>query len=370
MIIQTLELTNFRNYANASITLTNGVTAIVGNNGQGKTNLTEALSFLATLKSFRGVPNEAMIRIGANSAVIRAVVVHDDGREVLIEAELVRVGRNKVQVNRQKLAKTRDLLGVMRTTVFSPEDLELVKDSPGVRRDFLDDALVAITPHVDAVRSAFERVLKQRNALLKQANGRLTPDIASTLDVWDEKFVLLGTELGELRSRLIAQIEPEVLRAYEELAEQETPISMIYEPLWRRTGLPTELATHRNDDVRRGSSTVGPHRDDIELLINGLAARSHASQGEQRTLALAMRLAVHRLVTQSAGSSPVLILDDVLSELDPHRSAALLRHFPVGQVLITTADLLPEAAHPDRIVRISAGAIVPDDQTEHTSSQP
>ena len=151
MIIQHLELTNFRNYANATISLTNGVTAIVGNNGQGKTNLTEALSFLATLKSFRGVPNDAMIRTGSDSAIIRATVVHDDGREVLIEAELARVGRNKVQVNRQKLARTKDLLGVMRTTVFSPEDLDLVKDSPGVRRQFLDDALVPITPTLDAL---------------------------------------------------------------------------------------------------------------------------------------------------------------------------------------------------------------------------
>ncbi len=367
MIIQHLELTNFRNYASATISLTNGVTAIVGNNGQGKTNLTEALSFLATLKSFRGVPNEAMIRTGSNSAIIRATVVHDDGREVLIEAELARVGRNKVQVNRQKLARTKDLLGVMRTTVFSPEDLDLVKDSPGVRRQFLDDALVAITPTIDALLTEFERVLKQRNALLKQSNGRLSTDIATTLDVWDEKFAALGTDLGEHRARLVATISPEVSRAYEELAEKETPIAMIYEPAWRRNGLASELANHRNDDIRRGSSTVGPHRDDVDLLINGLAARSHASQGEQRTLALAMRLAVHRLVTEAAGSSPVLILDDVLSELDPQRSAALLRHFPVGQVLITTAGLLPAAAHPDRIVHIAAGAIVPDTGAKYTS---
>ena len=268
MIIQHLELTNFRNYASATISLTNGVTAIVGNNGQGKTNLTEALSFLATLKSFRGVPNEAMIRTGSNSAIIRATVVHDDGREVLIEAELARVGRNKVQVNRQKLARTKDLLGVMRTTVFSPEDLDLVKDSPGVRRQFLDDALVAITPTIDALLTEFERVLKQRNALLKQSNGRLTADIATTLDVWDEKFATLGTELGEHRARLVATISPEVSRAYEELAEKETPIAMIYEPEWRRNGLASELASNRNDDIRRGSSTVGPHRDDVNLLIN------------------------------------------------------------------------------------------------------
>ena len=151
MIIQHLELTDFRNYASAQITLTDGVTAVIGDNGQGKTNLVEALSYLATLKSFRGVPTEAMIRTGANTAVIRATITHSDGREVLIEAELSRTGRNKVLVNKQKLAKTRDLLGVVRTTVFSPQDLNLVQDAPSVRRDFLDDALVALWPKQDAL---------------------------------------------------------------------------------------------------------------------------------------------------------------------------------------------------------------------------
>ncbi len=360
MIIQHLELTNFRNYAATTIDLTSGVTAVVGNNGQGKTNLVEALGYLATLKSFRGVPTEALIRTGCESAVLRATVVHADGREVLIETELVRTGRNRSLVNKQRLARSRDLLGVVRTTVFSPEDLELVKAAPSVRRDFVDDALVALQPKLDVLCSEIEKVLRQRNSLLKQAGGRLSPDVASTLDVWDAKLAELGNELGDERSRLIAQISPRVSKAYEELAEKATPIGLVYEPEWRRIGLANELQTCRMDDIRRGTSTVGPHRDDIDLLINGLPARTHASQGEQRTLALAMRLAVHRMVTEEFGSPPVLILDDVLSELDPSRAAALLRHFPEGQVLITTAGYLPEAAHPDRIVRIQQGAVVQD----------
>jgi len=182
--------------------------------------------------------------------------------------------------------------------------------------------------------------------------------------VWDAKLSELGTELGDERARLIAQISPRVSKAYEELAEKATPIGLVYEPEWRRIGLASELQACRMDDIRRGTSTVGPHRDDIELLINGLPARTHASQGEQRTLALAMRLAVHRMVTEEFGSPPVLILDDVLSELDPGRAAALLRHFPEGQVLITTAGYLPEAAHPDRIVRIQQGAVVQDSTTK------
>ncbi len=364
MIIQHLELTNFRNYAATTIELTSGVTAVIGNNGQGKTNLVEALGYLATLKSFRGVPNEALIRTGCDSAVLRATVVHADGREVLIETELVRTGRNRSLVNKQRLARSRDLLGVVRTTVFSPEDLELVKAAPSVRRDFIDDALIALQPKLDVLCSEIEKVLRQRNSLLKQAGGRLSPDIASTLDVWDAKLAELGTELGDERARLIAQTSPRVSKAYEELAEMATPIGLVYEPEWRRIGLANELHTSRLDDIRRGTSTVGPHRDDIDLLINGLPARTHASQGEQRTLALAMRLAVHRMVTEEFGSAPVLILDDVLSELDPSRAAALLRHFPEGQVLITTAGYLPEAAHPDRIVRIQQGAVVQDSTNE------
>jgi DNA replication and repair protein RecF len=248
--------------------------------------------------------------------------------------------------------------------VFSPEDLELVKAAPSVRRDFIDDALIALQPKLDVLCSEIEKVLRQRNSLLKQAGGRLSPDIASTLDVWDTKLAELGTELGDERARLIAQISPRVSKAYEELAEMATPIGLVYEPEWRRIGLANELHTSRLDDIRRGTSTVGPHRDDIDLLINGLPARTHASQGEQRTLALAMRLAVHRMVTEEFGSAPVLILDDVLSELDPSRAAALLRHFPEGQVLITTAGYLPEAAHPDRIVRIQQGAVVQDSTNE------
>jgi DNA replication and repair protein RecF len=361
VFVSRLELTDFRNYARLELDLAEGVTAIIGANGQGKTSLTEALSYLATLKSFRGVPTEAMIRTGVDAAIVRATIIHPDGREILVEAELSRVGRNKAQVNRQRLTKSRDLLGVVRTTVFSPEDLGLVKESPEVRRTFLDDALVAVSPKLDQLCGEVDRVLRQRNALLKQAGGRLTADIETTLDVWDERFVECGTALGNERAQMVATIQPLVQRAYEDLAERNTPLELSYDPQWRRDGLAASLTAHRHDDVRRGTSTVGPHRDDVEMTLNGLPARTHASQGEQRTLALALRLAVHRLVTEVTAGPPVLILDDVLSELDPQRAAALLGHFPEGQVLITTAGVLPTAAHPDRIVHIHGGAVVDGD---------
>jgi DNA replication and repair protein RecF len=358
MIVRRLELVDFRNYREAEFTFEPGVTAVVGMNGQGKTNLAEALAYLSTLDSFRGAPTEALIRVGADTAVVRADVQHPDGRDVLVELELSRQGRNRALVNRQKLGRTRELLGVMRVSVFSPDDLALVKDSPGVRRRFMDDALVALAVKYDALRLDLDRVLKQRNTLLKQAGGRLSADTELTLDVWDAKMAELGDQFGHARSVLIARLTPFVAEAYDQLADKAVPVELRYEPPWRRRGLADALAAARGDDVRRGVSTVGPHRDEVDLAINGLPARTHASQGEQRTLALALRLGAHRLVAERTGDVPVLVLDDVLSELDPVRSASLLTHLPDGQVVMTTAGALPESAHPDAVLRIADGAVI------------
>jgi DNA replication and repair protein RecF len=346
----------------AQFDLTAGTTAVIGDNGQGKTNLAEALAYLATLTSFRGAPGDALIRVGAEQAVIRATVHHDDGRDSLIEAELHTVGRNRVQVNKQRLQRVRDLLGTVRVTVFSPDDLIVVKGGPGDRRRFMDDTLVALATKYDAIRLEIDRIVKQRNTLLKQAQklgGRaeLPAEFAVSLDVWDAKFTEIADQFGYARATLVARITPMVQEAYEQLAGVSTPIELRYEPEWRRVGMLVALREARADDVRRGVSTVGPHRDELELRINGLASRTHASQGEQRTLALALRLAGHRLVTERTGSAPVLVLDDVLSELDDGRARALLGHLPDGQVVITTASELPPDARADRILRIEHGAV-------------
>lgn len=360
MIIEHLELIDFRNYSSGSFELTSGTTVVIGDNGQGKTNLAEAMAFLATLNSFRSAPNDALIRVGTSTAIIRATVREDDGRQSLIEIELAAVGRNRVQVNRQKLRRVRDLLGTVRVTVFSPDDLVLVKGGPGDRRRFLDDTLVALAVKYDAVRLEVDRIVRQRNTLLKQAGGRLSEDIELTLDVWDAKFAALADQFGYARATLVARLTPMVLEAYERLAGTPTAIDLRYEPPWRTQGLATALADARQLDVRRGVSTVGPHRDELQMSINGLPARTHASQGEQRTLALALRLAGHRLVTERTGSAPVLVLDDVLSELDDHRARALLGHLPAGQVVITTASELPPSAEADRVLHVEAGHVVDD----------
>jgi DNA replication and repair protein RecF len=335
------------------------VTAVIGDNGQGKTNLAEALAYLATLTSMRGAPTDAMVRVGAGAAVIRATVRDEDQRESLIEAEINPNGRNRVQVNRQHLARARDLLGTVRVSVFSPDDLVIIKGAPSERRRFLDDTLVALAIKYDALRLELDRVVRQRNTLLKQAGGRSTPEIESSLDVWDVKFADAGEQFGRARATLVARCGPMVAEAYGQLAGESIEVGLEYEPPWRHSGLLAALAAVRPDDVRRGVSTVGPHRDELGLTLDGLPARTHASQGEQRTLALALRLAAHRLVAERTGSTPVLVLDDVLSELDQWRARALLEHLPAGQVVITTANVLPEAARPDRVLHIRAGAVIP-----------
>ncbi|CAN5692742.1 MAG: DNA replication/repair protein RecF [Acidimicrobiia bacterium] len=357
MIVEHLELVDFRNYRKERFELTDGTTVVLGNNGHGKTNLAEALAYLATLSSFRGVSNEAMIRHEAETAVIRATVLHPDGRRSNVDAELSRGAPGRVQVNRQRLRRARDLLGTIRVTVFSPDDLGIVKGSPGERRRYVDDALVALSAKYDAVRLDVDRAVRQRNRLLKQMAGRMDGDDAVTLDVWDARLADAGERFGEARAALIGRLAPIVQEAYGDLAGP-TSVGLSYEPPWRTQGLAAALAVARTADVRLRASTVGPHRDDIELSIGSLPARSQASQGEQRTLALALRLGTHRLVSEQEDSAPVLVLDDVLSELDASRAAALLRHLPVGQIIITTAGAIPDAVEPHRIIRITDGAQV------------
>jgi DNA replication and repair protein RecF len=355
--LERLWLRNFRSYSSVELELTTGLCAVVGPNGVGKSNLLEAVAYLALLESFRGAPTDALIRSGHDTAVVRGVVRSDD-REQLIEAEIVGNGRNRVQVNRQRLVRARDLLGAVRITVFSPDDLALIKGGPALRRTMLDQLLVAIDPRNDALRSEFERALRQRNALLKQTRGRLDEAASLTLEVWDAKLVAAGDELARRRAELVAQLEPIVATAYADVAGTRAPISLRYEAPWRSIGLMAALAEARADELRRGLTLVGPHRDDLMITLDGLVSRSHSSQGEQRSLALSLRLASHRLVHEVVGSPPILLLDDVFSELDPDRSAALLRSLPPGQTMLSSAAGLPEGITADQVLRVEPDVVV------------
>lgn len=365
MHLEQLWLRDFRSYADAEIGFAgDGLTVVTGPNGEGKTNLLEAIAYLATLRSFRGSPGEAMVRTGAAQGVVRAEG-RRDGRRVLIEAELHPVGRDRVQVNRQALRRTRDLLGALQVTVFTPDDLELVKGGPHGRRQLLDDLLVCLHPRHDATRAELERVLRQRGALLRSAQGhaRPAPDVASTLDVWDAKLAAAGEALVKAREGLAAALTDPAGDAYRQLAGAggsgtRLDVGLRYTRSWDGPLLEA-LASARGEDLRRGVSTVGPHRDELALDIGGMPARTHASQGEQRSLALALRLAGHAVVTARLGSPPVLLLDDVFSELDHDRAGALVRILPAGQAVLTTAGDLPAGARPQAVVRVEAGKLLP-----------
>lgn len=353
-IVEHVWLQDFRNYGALDISLTPGRTVIVGQNGQGKSNLIEAIAYLGSLRSFRGAPTEALIARHADTAVVRAQAMTGD-RELLVEAELARSKPNRIQVNKQRLGRSRDLLGLVPVTVFGPDDLELVKSGPSLRRGYLDELLVQLHPRNAKAKADLDRVLKQRNTLLKQARGRLSDEIETTLNVWDTKLHELGTVWGDARAELVEQLEPLVTNAYNTLAS-DPAARLRYAPPWREQGLGQALLEARDDEVRRGVTLVGPHRDELEIVLAEMPARTHASQGEQRTLALSLRIAGHQQLTEGRGTTPILLLDDVFSELDHERSTALLDLLVAEQTLITTASDVPSGVGSVTTITIANGA--------------
>jgi len=361
--LRQLWLTDFRSYPTADVELPEGLTAVLGSNGQGKSNLLEAIGYLIMLRSFRGAAGDTMVRVGADRAFVRGELSTLE-RPHLIEVELSRTGRNRVLVDRQRLVRHRDLVTIARCTVFAPDDLELVKGGPALRRGFLDDLLVLLHPRHDVVRSDWERSLKQRNALLKQVHGRPDDSALVTLDVWDQKLATAGEELVRIRRELTDRIAPAVVEAYRDVAGEEVELGLRYVSPWRRPedgdrSLADVLAASRSEELRRGLSLYGPHRDELQIDLRGLPARTHASQGEQRSLALELRLASHRVLTEIDGSPPLLLLDDVFSELDADRSAALLRSLPVGQTLLSAAVNLPDGVVADLVLDVGPGSVRP-----------
>lgn len=352
MHITHLSLADFRSYARVEVPLDPGVTAFVGPNGQGKTNLVEAVGYLATLGSHRVSSDAPLVRMGAERAVIRAAVTQGE-RQQLVELELNPGKANRARINRSSQVKPRDVLGIVRTVLFAPEDLALVKGDPGERRRFLDELITARSPRMAGVRSDYDRVLKQRNTLLKTAalarrHGGRQMDL-STLDVWDQHLARAGAELLAQRLDLIAALQPLADKAYEQLAPGGGPLALEYrgsageamagaatrEELYGV--LLAALGEARKGEIERGVTLVGPHRDDLVLKLGQLPAKGYASHGESWSYALALRLASYDLL-RAEGNEPVLVLDDVFAELDARRRERLAELVAPGeQVLVTAA---------------------------------
>lgn len=373
-----LWLADFRGHQESEVEVGPGITVFAGGNAQGKTTVLEAVGWLARMSSFRGAPDSALVRVGCEKAIVRAEIVPanrgPDVRPDLIEAEIAAAGRNRVLLNRKPLPRARDLLGSLRITVFAPDDLRLVKAGPAERRAELDDLLVALSPRYDAVQSDYERVLKHRNAWLRTWSRADDP---ATLDVWDEQLVRAGAELVRGRLKLLDRLAAPLGKAYGDVAGAAADVSGAYEALWARdllggagdvildetrlddvAPLLAEAVTRsRSADLERRLTLVGPHRDDWRLSIDGLDARRYASQGEQRSLALAVRLAGHVVISDVIGEPPVLLLDDVFSELDETRANNLVAHMPIAQALVTTAGTLPPGLPAERVVWVAGGRL-------------
>ena len=357
MAISTLWLTDFRCFTQADFRPDpEGLTVLRGPNGAGKTSILEAVGWLATGRSIRGATRDALVRTGTERAVVRAEASVGE-RAVLVESVVPAVGAARTQVNRQPVRRRSELADALNVTVFAPNDLDLVQGGPAGRRDYLDDVLVARHARLDALVTEVDRILRQRAAVLRQAGGRPDSAIAATLDVWDTRLGATGTELATEREALALELTGPACRAYERLAGVPEPVSLSYRRSWDGDLLDA-LGGTRHDDIRRQVTSVGPHRDDLDLAIGTRPTRTHASQGEQRCVALAMRLATHELRRGDLPEAPVLLLDDVFSELDTKRAAALVELLPPGQVLLTTAVDPPPVVKAGAVVEVAGGRLI------------
>jgi DNA replication and repair protein RecF len=371
--VRHLSVADFRSYGSAELPLAPGVTTLVGLNGQGKTNLVEAIGYLATLASHRVASDQPLVRFGAEQAVIRAAVVRD-GRETLIELEINPGRANRARLGRSPMQRPREVLGTLRTVLFAPEDLALVKGDPSERRRFLDELLVSRQPRWAGVRSDYDKVLKQRNALLKSAapvlrkGSRRQPrpgdepvedaraSALHTLDIWNEHLAGVGSQLLYARLRLLRDLAPYLGKAYDEVSAGQSDARVSYKSSLRepaaaaiaagevpeieelRGEILAALDETRGREIERGVSLVGPHRDDVVLTLGELPAKGYASHGESWSFALGLKLAAYQLLRHDLGEDPVLILDDVFAELDTGRRERLAAMVAdCEQVLITVA---------------------------------
>ena len=351
-----LSLENFRIFDSAAFEPDPyGTTVLLGPNGTGKTSILEAVAYLASGRSFRGATRDSLVRQGEASAYLHGAIDQPGHLTTTVDAEINRSGPARMLINKQPARTRSDLSSAVTVTTFAPDDMVVVRGGPGARRELLDEALAALSPQAGPLLETVDRILRQRGALLKQAKGRLSGEVGPTLDVWDERLADAGTALIALRIDLCRQLRPEVARAYGALAGSTSSADITrldYTPSFEGSLLEA-LQRTREDDLRRAQTTIGPHRDDLLLEVNGREARSQASQGEQRCLALSLRLAIHRLVTAHLGAPPILLLDDVFSELDLDRALRLIAELPAGQTLISSAVPLPSDVHATTFVHVN-----------------
>jgi DNA replication and repair protein RecF len=348
-------LTDFRSWPRVELELEQGRTVFVGPNGFGKTNIVEALWYQSTLSSHRVGSDAPLIRVGAERAVVSTIVVNE-GRELAIDLEITSGRANKARLNRSPVRSAREVLGVLRSVLFAPEDLALVRGDPGERRRFLDELATTRRPTIAGIRADYDKVVRQRTALLKTASGarfRSDPSALDTLDVWDGHLATYGAQLIAARVALVTQLAPEVEKAYQLLAPASRPAAVRYRSSVEmveaeaaagnvdiemyEAAILTGLASRRSAELERGVCLVGPHRDDLELRLGDQPAKGFASHGESWSMALSLRLAAYELLRQD-GSDPVLLLDDVFAELDDARRRALIGvASSAEQVLVTAA---------------------------------
>ncbi|BCW65241.1 DNA replication and repair protein RecF [Arthrobacter sp. NicSoilB4] len=398
MYLEQLSLTDFRSYAQVELSFEPGVTVLVGSNGIGKTNLMEAIGYLATLSSHRVSSDAPLLRFGTERALVRAKLVRG-GQPTVLELEINSSRANRARINRSNPVRARDILGICQTVLFAPEDLALVKGDPSSRRRFLDELLVSLIPRHAATRSDYDRVLKQRNALLKSARaGKFTSGHEATLDVWDQHMARAGAELLHARLELVERLRPHLNSAYAQLTDGSKEAGAIYRstlqgaleddgaapasasaPASAQADGPAEdlrglsvdelteryvqaFALSRRKELERGISLVGPHRDELELILGTAPAKGYASHGETWSMCLSLRLASYYVMLDDArtgGSAPILILDDVFAELDVQRRRKLAAIVSgAEQVLVTAAvedDIPVELA--GRRVKVIPGGI-------------
>ena len=348
MYVRGLELVDFRNYERVVVQFEPGPCVLIGRNGVGKTNLVEAVGYVASLSSHRVAADAPLVRFGAARAVIRCAIVHD-GRELLVELSIEPGKANKARLGRANVTRARDVLGALKLVLFAPEDLALVRGDPAERRRLLDELLVLRQPRFAGVRADYDRVLKQRNALLRSAylarkTGGTRGGDLSTLDVWDTHLARHGADLLRARLDLVSAMAPRVTEAYHAVSDDRSDARITYSPSWTdapdddvEEQLGAALKEARPSEVERGVTLVGPHRDDLTLTLGELPARGYASHGESWSYALALRLAAYDLL-RAGGADPVLVLDDVFAELDVGRRERLADLVgTASQVIVTCA---------------------------------